>query len=66
MDVADSNISISDLYALVKKYGKDFTPGNTVNPALFNEDGTPKMFYHRTSAESTGIKFVISEFIILL
>ena len=34
--------SISDLYALVKKYDKDFTAGKAVNPAMLNEDGTPK------------------------
>lgn len=34
--------SISDLYNLVKKYDKDFTAGKAVNPAMLNEDGTPK------------------------
>ena len=45
MEKTASAISISDLYALVKQYDKDFKP-KTVNPALLNEDGTPKMFYH--------------------
>ena len=44
--------SISDLYALVKQYDKDFKP-KTVNPALLNEDGTPKMLYHQTDADFT-------------
>ena len=35
-------LSISDLYKLVKKYDKDFKP-ISVNKALLNEDGTPKL-----------------------
>ena len=45
--------SISDLYALVKKCDKEFKPGKPVNPALLNEDGTPKEFYHGTDAKFT-------------
>ena len=51
----DSTISISDLYALVKQYDKDFKP-KAVNPALLNEDGTPKMWYHSTNADFTVFK----------
>lgn len=46
-----STISISDLYALVKQYDKDFKP-KAVNPALLNEDGTPKVVYHGTNSEA--------------
>lgn len=41
--------NVADLCALVNKYDKEFTPGREVNPALLNEDGTPKVFYHGTS-----------------
>lgn len=37
--------SISDLFALVKKHDPDFKP-HEINPALLNEDGTPKVLYH--------------------
>ena len=37
----DSTISISDLFALVKKYDKEFKPKD-VNSLLLNDDGTPK------------------------
>ncbi len=43
--------SISDLYALVKRYDKDFKP-KAVNHALLNEDGTPKVVYHGTNSEA--------------
>ena len=43
--------SISDLYALVKQYDKDFKP-KAVSPALLNEDGTPKVVYHGTNSEA--------------
>ena len=43
-------LSISDLYALVKTYDKEFSP-KPVNPALLNEDGTPKVVYHGTNSE---------------
>lgn len=45
-------ISISDLYALVKTYDKEFSP-KPVNPALLNEDGTPLVVYHGTDADFT-------------
>ena len=51
--VTDSIYSISDLYDFVKTYDKDFTPAPEVNPALLNEDGTPKVFYHGTNADFT-------------
>ena len=42
-------ISVANLYSLVKTYDKDFVPGKPVNPALFNVDGTPRVFYHGTA-----------------
>lgn len=51
MEKTASTISISDLYALVKRYDKDFKP-KAVNPALLNEDGTPKVIYHGTNSEA--------------
>lgn len=42
--------SISDLFALVKQYDKEFSP-NPVSEHVLNEDGTPKVFYHGTSNE---------------
>ena len=39
--------TISDLFALVKKYDPEFNP-HEVNFAFLNEDGTPKTFYHGT------------------
>ena len=39
--------SISDLFDLVKRYDKEFSP-KPVDPVLLNEDGTPKVFYHGT------------------
>ena len=47
-----SNISIADLYELVKRYDVEFSP-KSVNPAMLNADGTPKMFYHGTNADFT-------------
>ncbi len=47
-----SNISISNLFEIVKKYDDEFKP-NPVNPAFLNEDGTPKVFYHGTNARWT-------------
>ena len=52
MSNAGSTISISDLYALVKTYDKEFSP-KPVNPALLNEDGTPLVVYHGTDADFT-------------
>lgn len=46
-----STISISDLYALVKQYDKDFK-SKAANPALLNEDGTPKVVYHGTNSKA--------------
>ena len=53
MRISTTNYTISDLYALVKQYDKDFSSVNAVNPALLNEDGTPKVFYHGTDSEFT-------------
>mgnify|MGYP004528932995 CR=1 FL=1 len=52
MSNAGSTISISDLYALVKTYDKKFSP-KPVNPALLNEDGTPRTLYHQTARDFT-------------
>lgn len=52
MPDTDSMISISDLYALVKTYDKKFSP-KPVNPALLNEDGTPRTLYHQTARDFT-------------
>lgn len=42
--------AISDLHAAVKQKDKNFRP-KSVHPALLNEDGTPKVFYHGTGSE---------------
>ncbi|MBQ2759326.1 MAG: hypothetical protein IJE93_06120 [Clostridia bacterium] len=47
-----SNISISNLFEIVKRYDNEFNP-NPVNPAFLNEDGTPKVYYHGTNADFT-------------
>ena len=48
--VTDSTISISNLFEIVKTYDKEFSP-KPVNPAMLNEDGTPKVVYHGTNSE---------------
>ena len=50
MSDADSTISIAYLFDIVKDLDKDFCY-NSVNPAMLNEDGTPKILYHGTDAE---------------
>ena len=52
MPNTDSMVSISGLYSLVKQFDKDFHPGKAVNPALLNDDGTPKVMYPGASAEN--------------
>lgn len=47
-DNSTTNYTISDLFNFVKTYDKDFYVGKEVHPALLNEDGTPKVFYHGT------------------
>lgn len=42
--------TISDLHAAVKQKDKNFRP-KPVHPALLNEEGTPKVFYHGTGSE---------------
>lgn len=49
MSDTDSTISISDLYALVKGYDKDFK--SQPSSKVVNEDGTPKVVYHGTNAD---------------
>ena len=44
-------LTVAQLYGFVKKYDKDFKPGREVSPAVLNEDGTPKMFWHGTRSE---------------
>ena len=51
MERTASNYTISDLYSLVKRFVKDFTPAREVNPLLLNEDGTPKVWYHQTDSK---------------
>lgn len=54
MSDADSTISISDLYALVKGYDKDFK--SQPSSKVVNTDGTPKVVYHGTTANFTEFK----------
>ena len=42
--------SIAELLDFVKTYDAEFTSAPEVNPALLNEDGTPKVVYHGTKA----------------
>lgn len=49
MSDTDSTISISDLYALVKGYDKDFK--SQPSSKVVNTDGTPKVVYHGTNAD---------------
>lgn len=49
MSGTDSTISISDLYALVKRYDKYFK--SQPSSKVVNADGTPKIVYHGTTAE---------------
>lgn len=46
-NTGSSTISISDLYALVKGYDKDFK--SQPSSKVVNEDGSPKVVYHGTS-----------------
>ncbi len=43
---AISNLTVADLFSLVKTYDKDFSAGAAANPMFLNDNGTPKMFYH--------------------
>lgn len=54
MSDTDSTISISDLYALVKGYDKDFK--SQPSSKVVNTDGTPKVVYHGTTANFTEFK----------
>lgn len=45
--------SVSQLSSFVKRYDKDFSVGNEVNPALLNTDGTPKVLHHQTDEDIT-------------
>lgn len=47
----DDEITIADLFSLVKQFDKDFSYQPT--SAVINEDGTPKIMYHGTKAEFT-------------
>lgn len=42
--------TVADLFAFVKENVPDFQP-KPVHPALLNEEGTPKVFYHGTGSE---------------
>lgn len=46
-DTGSSTVSISDLYALVKSYDKDFK--SQPSSKVVNEDGSPKVMFHGTS-----------------
>lgn len=48
-DKSTTSISISDLYALVKGYDKDFK--SQPSSKVVNTDGTPKVVYHGTNAD---------------
>lgn len=48
-DKSTTSISISDLYALVKSYDKDFK--SQPSSKVVNEDGSPKVMFHGTTAE---------------
>ncbi len=50
MENTDSNISISDLFKIVKQHDKNFHP-KPVNKAFLNEDGTPRVVYHGSNQE---------------
>ena len=52
MENTVSTVSIADLFEIVKRNDKEFTP-NSVNEYMLNEDGTPKVFYHGTNADFT-------------
>lgn len=54
MPDARSEYSISDLYALVKGYDKDFK--SQPSSKVVNADGTPKVVYHGTTANFTEFK----------
>ena len=45
--------SVADLYCLVKKYDREFFSAAAPNPAMLNEDGTPKILYHQTTEDFT-------------
>lgn len=47
-----SVISIADLFDFVKTYDKEFKP-KSVNKAMLNDDGTPKIVYHGTNVDFT-------------
>ena len=49
MPDARSEYSISDLYALVKSYDKDFK--SQPSSKVVNEDGSPKVMFHGTNAD---------------
>jgi hypothetical protein len=49
MSDTDSTVSISDLYALVKGYDKDFK--SQPSSKVVNADGSPKVVYHGTNAD---------------
>lgn len=48
-NTGSSTVSISDLYALVKSYDKDFK--SQPSSKVVNTDGTPKVVYHGTNAD---------------
>ena len=52
MRISDDNISISELFDIVKTSDKNFSP-KPVNPVFLNDDGTQIVVYHGTSEKFT-------------
>ncbi len=48
-------IMVSQLFDLVKQHDRDFKARPSVDPALLNKDGTPKVFYHSTDAKTINV-----------
>ena len=63
---SDATVSIAEIFEFVKRNHKDFESDseipvyfspNPVNPALLNEDGTPKVLYHGTDEDFTAFDY---------
>ena len=55
---ATSDYTVADLYALVKRYDRDFHGSEP--SAVINRDGTPRVVYHRTNADFTAFDTSLS------
>ena len=51
VDVSTTNYTVSDLYAFVKQYDKEFRP--TESSKVVDKDGKPLVVYHQTNADFT-------------